>query len=61
MGVSDLDQFKINKEQQAQGPTPSQQMLMMEKARGANVKSQEDIERQVEKGNLVPMKEAPKQ
>jgi hypothetical protein len=36
-------------------------MLMMEKARGANVKSQEDIERQVEKGNLVPMKEAPKQ
>jgi len=61
MGVSDLDQFKINKEQQAQGPTPSQQMLMMEKARGANVQSQEDIERQVEKGNLVPMKEAPKQ
>ena len=60
MGVSDLDQFKINKEQQAEGPTPSQQMLMMEKARGANVQSQEDIERQVEKGNLVPMKEAPK-
>ena len=61
MGVSDLDQFKISKEQQNDGPTPSQQMMMMEKLRGANVQPQENIERQVEKGNLVPMREAPKQ
>ena len=60
MGVSDLDQFKISKEQQNEGPTPSQQMMMMEKLRGANVQPQENIQRQVEKGNLVPMREAPK-
>ena len=60
MGVSDLDQFKISKEQQSEGPTPSQQMMMMEKLRGANVQPQENIQRQVEKGNLVPMREAPK-
>lgn len=58
MGVSDLDQFKISKEQQAQGPTPSQEMMIAEKARGASVKPQEQIEREVEKGNLVPMREA---
>lgn len=60
MGVSDLDQFKISKEQQQQGPTPSQQMMMMEKLRGANVQPQEQIEDQVKRGNLVPMSEAPK-
>ena len=58
MGVSDLDQFKISKEQQAEGPTPSQQMMLMEKARGASVRPQEDVEREVERGNLVPMREA---
>lgn len=58
MGVSDLDQFKISKEQQAQGPTPSQQMMLMEKARGASVQPQEDVEREVERGNLVPIQEA---
>ncbi len=56
MGVSDLDQFKISKEQSAQGPTPSQQMMMMEKLRGANVQPQGDIQNEVQKGNLVPMK-----
>ena len=60
MGVSDLDQFKISKEQQQHGPTPSQQMMMMEKLRGANVQPQEQIEDQVKRGNLVPMSEAPK-
>jgi hypothetical protein len=57
MGVSDLDQFKISKEQTAKGPTPSQQMMMMEKLRGANVQPQGDIQDQVQKGNLVPMRE----
>jgi len=57
MGVADLDQFKISKEQQAEGPTPSQQMMMMEKMRGANVQPQENVDNEVQKGNLVPMKE----
>jgi len=56
MGIADLDQFKISKEQQAEGPTPSQEMMLMEKARGASVQPQEQIEREVQKGNLVPMK-----
>ena len=53
MGIADLDQFKISKEQQAKGPTPSQEMMLMEKARGASVQPAEDIEREVQKGNLV--------
>jgi hypothetical protein len=60
MGVSDLDQFKISKEQQQEGPTPSQEMMLMEKMRGANVQPQESIDQEVQKGNLVPMKEAQK-
>ena len=58
MGVSDLDQFKIGKEQQAEGPTPSQQMMLMEKARGASVQPQQQVENEVQKGNLIPMSEA---
>lgn len=56
MGVSDLDQFKISKEQMKEGPTPSQQMALMEKARGASVQSQGQIDNEVQKGNLVPMR-----
>tara|TARA_R100000935_G_scaffold49936_1_gene75593 strand:- start:2682 stop:3149 length:468 start_codon:yes stop_codon:yes gene_type:complete len=57
MGVSDLDQFKISKEQQAEGPTKSQEMMIAEKARGASVQPQQQIESEVQKGNLVPMRE----
>ena len=57
MGVSDLDQFKISKEQSQEGMTPSQQMMMLEKMRGASVQPQGNIEDEVKKGNLVPMKE----
>jgi hypothetical protein len=56
MGIADLDQFKISKEQQQQGPTPSQEMMLMEKARGASVQPAQNIQREVEKGNLVPMR-----
>ena len=48
---------RLPPEQQAKGPTPSQQMMMMEKMRGANVQPQQNIDSEVEKGNLVPMKE----
>ena len=58
IGISDLDQFRISQEEQAQGLSPSQQMAMMEKMRGASVQSGDQIQRQVEKGNLVPMREA---
>jgi hypothetical protein len=55
MGVTDVEQFKISEEERAQGPTPSQQMAIMEKARGANVMPQEELMREAEKGNVVPM------
>lgn len=55
MGVSDLDQFKISREEQQQGPSPSQQMSMMERTRGASVMPQEQLEQQIQAGNLVPM------
>ena len=56
MGVSDLDQFKISKEQMKEGLRPSQQMMLMEKMRGASVKPNEQVQKEVEKGNLVPLK-----
>lgn len=58
LGVGDLDQFRISPEEQQQGPTPSQQAMMMEQARGASVQPQEQIAREVEKGNIVPMRAA---
>ena len=59
MGITDLDRFRISKEQmQAEGPSPSQQMQLMEKMRGASVQPQENVQREVEKGNLIPMSEA---
>lgn len=61
MGVSDVDQFKISPEEMAQGPTPSQQMAMAEQERGNSVQPAENVAKQVQKGNLIPMSEARKQ
>ena len=61
MGVSDLDQFKISPEEARQGPTPSQQLALAEKERGNSVQPAENVQKQVEKGNLIPMTEARKQ
>lgn len=60
MGVPDIDQFKIDQKRQArEGLTPSQKMAIMEKMRGqSSVMPQEQIEQEVMKGNLVPMKDA---
>jgi hypothetical protein len=58
MGVSDLEQFKISPEEQQQGMSPSQQMAMLEKSRGATVQPQEQIEAEAQKGNIIPMREA---
>jgi hypothetical protein len=56
MGVSDLDRFRISdEERQAKGLSPQQQISMMERMRGSNptVMPQEQLARQVERGNLV--------
>ena len=59
MGVSDIEQYKVSQEQmQQQGPSPSQQMAMAEKARGASVVPQEQLMQQAQAGNVVPMREA---
>tara|TARA_R110002153_G_scaffold197941_3_gene351464 strand:- start:307 stop:789 length:483 start_codon:yes stop_codon:yes gene_type:complete len=55
MGISDLEQFKISQEERDQGPTPSQQMALLEKARGASVQTEEQVMSEVQKGNLIPM------
>ena len=57
MGVSDLDQFKITKQEEQEGMTPSQQMSMMERMRGANVMPQEQMQDEIQKGNLKRMGE----
>lgn len=58
MGVSDIDQFKISQEESAQGPTPSQQLSIMEKMRGASVMPNEQLQQEVQAGNVIPMRGA---
>jgi hypothetical protein len=59
MGITDLDRFRVNQKDLAQnGPSPSQQLAIMEKMRGASVQPAEQVDREVEKGNLIPMSEA---
>ena len=59
MGISDIDRFRIPAEKlQREGPSPSQQMEIMEKMRGASVKPDEEIDRELEKGNIIPMRQA---
>ena len=58
MGITDMDRFRISQQElQAKGPSPSQQLALMEKMRGASVKPQDDIQNEVQKGNLVPMRQ----
>lgn len=56
MGVTDLDRFRISPEERQNGPTPSQEMAMMERMRGANVVNEENLQREIERGNLIPMR-----
>jgi hypothetical protein len=58
LGISDLDRFRISPEERAMGPSPSQQMQLLEKARGASVVPEEQLSREVERGNLIPAREA---
>jgi hypothetical protein len=58
MGVSDLDQFKISDQQKEGGLSPSQKLSIMEKMRGATVQPTDQVMNEVQKGNLVPAREA---
>jgi hypothetical protein len=55
MGVPDLDQFRISQEERAKGLTPSQQISLLEKMRGATVLPDEQVAREREKGNIAPI------
>lgn len=62
MGVPDLEQFRVNQAKlQQEGPTPSQQLAVMEKMRGASVMPNEQLQNEVQKGNLIPMRQAANQ
>ena len=52
MGVSDLDQFKITDKERSQGMSPSQQQMQMERMRGASVMPQEQMQQEIQAGNL---------
>lgn len=60
MGVPDVDQFRINREDlQRDGMKPSQQLAIMEKMRGqSSVIPAENIDKQLQAGNIVPLRSA---
>lgn len=60
MGVPDVDQFRISREQlQRDGLSPSQQLAIMEKQRGqSTVMPRENIDKQLQAGNIVPLNQA---
>jgi hypothetical protein len=61
MGITDVERFRIPPQQlQQQGPSPSQQLQMMEMMRGASVRPEGEVQKQVQQGNLVPMRQARK-
>lgn len=60
MGIHDLDKFRITPEERQQGPSPSQRLELMEKMRGSSVQPTEQVMDEMQKGNLVPISQAPK-
>ena len=60
MGVTDLDRFRISKQQlEQEGLSPSQEMQLYALQQGnTQVKSNSDIQTDVQKGNLVPLSSA---
>ncbi len=60
MGVPDVDQFRINQERlKEEGMRPNQQLAIMEKMRGqSTVMPQENIEKQLQAGNIQPLRNA---
>jgi len=59
MGISDLERFRVDPDElKENGPSPSQQMAMLEKSRGASVQPQEQVEQQVKAGNIIPISQS---
>lgn len=60
LGVPDVDQFKISREDlQRDGLTPAQKLALMEKSRGVStVQPQDQIDQQLQAGNIVPLRAA---
>ena len=58
MGVYDLENYKISAERAARGPSPSQKLALLEKARGASVLPEEEIAAEAQKGNLISARQA---
>jgi hypothetical protein len=58
MGISDIDQFRISKEQEQEGLKPHQQLALMEKQRGQSVQPAGQVADQVQAGNLIPLSQA---
>jgi len=56
MGVPDVDRFVLSEEAMA-NPSPSQQFQLSEQQRGMAVQGDEQIDRDVQAGNLVPLSE----
>jgi hypothetical protein len=60
MGVPDVDQFRISREKiEKDGLSPSQRLAIMEKMRGqSTVMPQENIDKQLQAGNIIPLRAA---
>lgn len=60
MGVPDVDQFRISREQlKKDGLSPSQRLAVMEKMRGqSSVMPQENLEKELQAGNIIPIRSA---
>lgn len=56
MGITDMDRFRHTPGQKEKGMLPNQQLALMEKMRGASVQPAEQVSREVERGNLIPMR-----
>jgi hypothetical protein len=60
MGIPDVDQFRISRDKlQSEGLSPSQKMALMEKSRGQSaVVDQNELEQQITRGNITPLRAA---
>jgi hypothetical protein len=60
MGVPDVDQFRVDQDRiKQEGLAPHMRLALMEKMRGqSSVVPQENIEKQLTAGNIVPMRRA---
>lgn len=53
MGLADLDQFKYSRQELAGEPLPHQKLAMLEKQRGVSTMPEDQLHREIERGNLI--------